>query len=1442
MATADNPAEEPSPNTPYVPPNIGPTLSAGRDLEVEVGRDFVSGDAFTGDKLQAGGDIIKGDRYDNAQIINYYGIPPSNVEDKEPTPTTAPPPYKGMQAYQVGDAHLFFGRETITAQLVSHLRQSNILVVVGATSIGKTSLIRAGVVAALQNNTLLADGTVPAAGSEYWPIHLIDPTANPLESLAATLTRDNESVTAAFTLADDLAKDERSLSLMARRLVNNVGADKLLLVVDHFEDIFTVCTNLEWRQKFLENLYHATHPTHGVVTLIVGLRVAYLPMLEQLGEFGQILHKNIHFVGPLTPDQTRGVIEKPAAVGDENGAWEYEDNLVDFLMREINNEPYSLPWLSHILLEVWKRRRGRVMTFSGYTEALGIEGAILRRAVAIYQQFDEEEKQLARSAFLRLTELGEGTRDSRRVAPMSEIMPHGPQQSARLLTVLTHLADARLVTVDNDGMQVIHEGLIRNWMPLRQWVVENRAGLRVQRQLAADVARWVRLNRDPGSLYRGARLEQTMEWAADNPTEFNPVEQEFLEASWQAAENERLAQEEFQRRELESAQQLAESANQLAEAARQRAEEQAAVAEQRQQTAERIKRGAQWLGAISVFAIILLIAATFLGISARRSTQRAEEKSALANQLALESQQKQRLTRARELAALGQSVLYDYPQRALLLAVEAYRVLEANDPRVPAVEEALRVGLAETGGRTLRLVDVASEQQTITAVAIAPNGQWLVTGTQNGNIYLWDQANLTQAPRRLYSDQVIGGVLDIAIAPDSEWLYASYDGNLVLEWDLLDFEAEPFVISGSYNAYQLSLAVGDTWLATGGDDGIVTVWRRDDFGGDPIRLRYHDGPVYTVDLSDDESMLLTGGGDGNVYLYDMLTLAREGDEADPTLLDAHNEQVFAVEISPDNQTIVTAGGTPPWIALNALDAVAFVWDVNDLSEPIYTLKDHDGYITSIDISADSRWLVTASWDHTARLYDLEDLATEPFVLRGHEEQVVDAVFDSTGHYILTGSGDETVRLWQLSNNNAGIVASPIILHEHDTPMDNVQVSPDSKWVATGSEDGQVWLWNLAADNPELASIEILPPQRVAKSSAFRFSPDGQWLATGHAGGLIQLWDLTRDDPSARFVRLEGNAPQDSIADLAYSPDGRWLVGGTAAGALWAWDMDHKTQPAYLIRPPDGQTIQQIAFSTGQDPTRQETISWLIAAVAPADQRTPVPLLLWPTGDWADAQPTILRGHTDIINSLAVSADGHWLVSGSGDSTVRRWDLFNPTAEALVLTDYPDGVRKVALSPNGRWLAVGGWSPDLYLWDFTNLTAAPLIFRDHDAWVNDLSFSANSEWLATASYDSTARLWYMDTAPDLTSVALVAHDFGVNQALFSPDNHWLITGGDDTSALVWSLRLQDLVDLACSTAGRNLNNSRDEWQRYFGDEAYRATCPQWPTDTTPDLSLTEQAGP
>lgn len=418
------------------------------------------------------------------------------------------------------------GREALTAELVAYLRTHRFLAVVGASGSGKSSLVRAGLVPALQRGTPVLDDVLPPEGSALWPIHIITPKAHPSKELAATLTSGDASHLAQAKLMDELAQDARVLDLCVSRLLSGGAAKRLLLVVDQFEELFTLCRDQTERKAFIDNLLTAA-VDDGVTTVVITLRADFYAHCFAFDNLRTALESYQKNIGPMSRDELRRAIEEPARLE----GWAFEPGLVDLLLHDVGDEPGALPLLSHALLETWKRRRGRTLTLAGYVESGRVQGAIAQTAERVFtQHFTAEQQTIAKNIFLRLTELGEGAEDTRRRVQLVELMSK-PAEQATIEAVLKTLADARLVTTDKAEVEVAHEALIRSWPTLRQWLDENREGLRIHRRLTEAAQEWEALKRDQGALYRGLRLQQALEWESKNAVEFSLPEKTFLNAS-----------------------------------------------------------------------------------------------------------------------------------------------------------------------------------------------------------------------------------------------------------------------------------------------------------------------------------------------------------------------------------------------------------------------------------------------------------------------------------------------------------------------------------------------------------------------------------------------------------------------------------------------------------------------------------------------------------------------------------------------------------------------------------------------------------------------------------------------------------------------------------------------------------------------------------------------
>jgi formylglycine-generating enzyme required for sulfatase activity/S1-C subfamily serine protease len=460
----------------------------------------------------------------------------AQVRIVQPAASTEPapgePPYMGLRYFDTGDADLFHGRAALTRELTGRLAAGErFLAIVGASGSGKSSLARAGLVTAWQAGIDLPGGSLGG------PVHVITPTSHPLESLAASLTRDSESVTATATLTDDLRQDPRSLHLAARKLLSQAGAAGMLLLVDQFEETFTLCKDPAERKAFIENLLCAScADEHAPLRVVLTLPADFYHHCAEYDGLRQALQAHQAFIGAMTPDELREAIAAPARAA----GWDFQPGLVDLILQDVGQEPGALPLLSHALLETWKRRQGRTLTLDGYAAAGGVRKAIAQTAETVYDRLTSADQAIARGIFLRLTELGEGVQDTRRRASLAELAPAPGGQSA-VDAVLKILADARLVTTAQDSAEVAHEALIREWPTLRKWLEEDRESLRLHRHLTDSAREWEQRGREPGELYRGARLAQTLEWAAGHENALSPQETDFLRASQDVLQRERRA-------------------------------------------------------------------------------------------------------------------------------------------------------------------------------------------------------------------------------------------------------------------------------------------------------------------------------------------------------------------------------------------------------------------------------------------------------------------------------------------------------------------------------------------------------------------------------------------------------------------------------------------------------------------------------------------------------------------------------------------------------------------------------------------------------------------------------------------------------------------------------------------------------------------------------------
>ena len=455
------------------------------------------------------------------------------VGEIPPAPLTSDvAPYQGLHTFEEEDAEFFFGREADVQRLLEKLKGSRFLAVVGPSGSGKSSLVRAGLLPALRANGL--------PGSGQWEVCVFKPGAHPLTALAAHLGRLGHQGAMQQTL-DQLQADPRTLHLASSlAMVERPAGERLLLVVDQFEEVFTLCRDEAERAAFLANLLYAAAIPDGRCAVVLTLRADFYPRCAAYPELASRLGANQYLVSPLVGQGLRDAITKPATrVG-----LTFEPGLVERILQEVQSQPGALPLLEHALLELWERRRGNQLTLAAYEEIEGVAGALAKRADASFAALTPEQQAIARRAMLRLTQPGEGTEDTRRRAELEELTTR-PEERDQVQQVVDALVADRLLTTSGDertGAQwvdVAHEALIRGWPRLRQWLEEDRQGLLVHRRLTEAAHDWQEAGRDPDLLYRGTRLAEAVAFAERQREALNERERAFL------AESEALRQREI---------------------------------------------------------------------------------------------------------------------------------------------------------------------------------------------------------------------------------------------------------------------------------------------------------------------------------------------------------------------------------------------------------------------------------------------------------------------------------------------------------------------------------------------------------------------------------------------------------------------------------------------------------------------------------------------------------------------------------------------------------------------------------------------------------------------------------------------------------------------------------------------------------------------------------
>jgi WD40 repeat protein/DNA-binding SARP family transcriptional activator len=1029
--------------------------------------------------------------------------------------TVGPCPYRGLSAFGEADAPFFHGREAFAARLVEavHARPL-VVVVVGPSGSGKSSVVYAGLLPRLRQEG-------------GWQIVDLRPRGEPYRALAGALLPvlepdlgETDRLIQAGKLADALQGGEvRLLEVVDRVLAKLEGRDRLLLLIDQFEELYTLCPQAEMRRRFLVTLLAAVEAAGArrpcPLALLLTLRADFMGQALAHRPFADLLQDAALMLGPMTRQELRAAIVEPA---EQQGA-ALEPGLVERLLDDVGQEPGHLPLLEFALTLLWERLDGGWMTHAAYDEIGRVEGALARYAEQVYQELGEEEREGARWVLEQLVQPGEGTEDTRRVATRAEV--GGGQWP-----LVQQLADRRLVVTGRDAtagtetVEVAHEALIQRWGRLRGWMEEDRAFRTWQEGLRVALRVWEGSERDEGALLRGAPLAQAERWLAERGHALTAAEVAYIRAG---------------------------------AALRQR--QQAEQARRRKETLRQVSIGlagqakAELEGASPERAVLLALEAL------QHYPYTGQAESALAQ--AVHAFKPYHVVHEYEMRAHhaiwspdggcivisgmeGMIRIYDAESGAKRLHFnerdmsDIWSLAWSADDRLVTVSRGLgaaRVWDVETGTllRTYR-----GHEGPVHHVALSADGALALTAGADGTARVWEVAS---GAERL----VLGG--DGAAMQDAAWspggdriLTASGDG-VIRMWDV----SKALEAGGGKAEELLSVAAHATgalavcWspdggrFASGGVDGLARVW---DAGAGQalLTLMGHGDQVRDVSWAPEGRRIATASGDGTARVWD----ARAGDEL--YTLYGLTGDLWTVEWSPGGERLVSGGGVTSWI-----------WDLPPPALRLVGHTDRDGLICA-HWSPDGSLIATAARGGVLRVWDARS-GEQVQVFTGHltEDSRLQRAWyfawSPAGDRIASTGSDNMVRVWDARSGEE------LLAYAEHTGAEtwSAEWSPDGTRIVSAGSDGCSHVWN--AQTGERMTTYC----NGCLVHATSWSPDGTRIASGCVFGSLEgatVWDAATGEPLTRFDKHA-----DSIGKPDWSPDGARIATPSWDRTVRIWDAE-----------------------------------------------------------------------------------------------------------------------------------------------------------------------------------------------------------------------------------------------------------------------------------------------
>ncbi|WP_029633541.1 nSTAND1 domain-containing NTPase [[Scytonema hofmanni] UTEX B 1581] len=1224
-------------------------------------------------------------------------------------------PYMGLSAFSENDAQYFYGRESLTQQLIHQLRDRSFLAVVGASGSGKSSVVQAGVIPQLRLGK-----QIPS--SEQWLIRTLRPGANPIEVLAQRLggERRGQGGQGGWGgqggqggqggLLED--KEEISISSLSSPSslsplspssppsppphlflegvlhqgvesfvywLRNRPEPMIVLVIDQFEELFTLASPTD-RERFLELVLGAAEYAKDRFKLIITLRADFITSCLEVPRLAEVLQESSVLVPPrLSLDDYRQVIVSPA----QQVGLKLEPELVEVLLRELNHSVGDLPLLEFVLEQLWQHRSTGKLTLQAYQEELGgIKGALERSSQALYESLDSQAKECAKWIFLSLTQLGEGTEDTRRRIHKSELIVK-KYPAALVERTLQALTAAKLIVMnleeeEEDGgrggqgdketrgqgdketrgqgdkgtilsphpplppspclphshlplppvtVEVAHEILIRHWSTLRWWLEENRSRLRSQRQIEQAAQLWLQTGQQSDFLLQGVRLAEAEDIYIKYTDELTADVQQFIEGCLE----ERKRQQFQEKRRLRQAQRA-------------------------------------------------VVALSFLGIAA----------SSFAGLAYFQT----RTAQLREIEALNSSsqanFLSNQPLEALIASVKAGKQLKQIIGASKDVQFQTISSLGHALSNTQQLNRLEGHGKAVISVKFSPDGQTIASASDDETVKLWRRDG--KLLRTLEGHEE--AIKDVSFSPDGKMIATgSFDGKVKL-WRTIDGGLIKTINAHDAEIYSVSWSADGQMIGSGSADKTVKIWRVSD--GQFIRtLSGHNDDVNSISFSLDSQIIASGSADKTIKIW------RVSDGTLLKTLTGHTAAVNSVAFSPEGK-----------IASGSADKTIKIWRITDATLP-KTIEAHSDQVTSVSFSPDGQTLASASKDKTINLWNPKD-GTLLQTFLGHTIEVNGVSFSPDAQTLASAGADQTVILWRRDNSLIKTLTG------HNSWVNSVSFSPQGNLLASVSDDKSIKLWHIPnmTLRSSLEGLDKSPDGHNGGVYGVSFSPDGQTMATSGGDRWVILW---RTSDGYMIKPLEGHNHE--VNNVSFSPKGDILASASADATIKLW------------RVKDGKLIRTLTGHKGEVFRVRFSPKGGILASAGRDNTVKI----WRVSDGQLVR--IFKGHTKAVSGVSFNPKGDVLASASSDKTIKLWRVSDGKL-LKTLRGHTEEVWGVTFSPDGSMIASASNDNTVKLWSKDGIEMKT--FWGHSQPVIDVSFSPEGKMIASASNDGTVKLWRVDS--------------------------------------------------------------------------------------------------